>query len=317
MTYTKEFKEYVKLRLETITSDTAIARDCILKFNLDKSIDAVRVKIKSIKNDYNLKAKQKPFKRLFFDIETTYVKANVWRQGKQYIRPEQIVTEKKIICISYKWQGDNKVYSVQWNDKHSDKKLVKDFVKILNEADEIIAHNGDRFDIKELRTRAILNGVLMFPKYQTLDTLKKARKYFSFTSNKLDLLGNYFEVGRKLPHEGFKLWEKTVEGTKAEQKEYLTKMVSYCEQDVLLLEDVFSVLTPYIDYNTNLAVLKGGKKWQCPECASTEVNLSHTHTTPLGYIKRFMVCKCKKSYNISNKTYTDFLLRKLKNGDIN
>jgi len=311
MRYTKEFNEYVALRCETITSDTAIARECILKFNLRKSIDAVRKKVETIRQDQKIQGEQKPFKRLFFDIETSYVKANLWRQGKQYVRPEQIVTEKKIICISYKWQGENKVYSVQWDDKHSDKKLVKDFVKILGQADEIIAHNGDRFDIKELRTRAILNGVLMFPKYRTLDTLKKARKYFNFTSNKLDLLGNYFNVGRKLDHEGFTLWEKTVEGTKAEQKKYLAKMVSYCEQDVILLEDVFSVLTPYIDHNTNLAVLKGGRKWQCPECASKSVKLSHTDTTPMGYIKRYMTCKCKKTYHISNRSYTDYLLRNI------
>jgi len=317
MSYPVEFKKYVELRMETITSDNAIARECILKFNLNKNFDAVRVKVNGIRRDLNIKANLKPFKRLFFDIETSYIKANVWRQGKQYIRPEQIVTEKKIICISYKWQGDEKVHSLKWDSRHNDKKLVKDFIKVLGQADEIIAHNGDRFDIKELRTRAILNGVLMFPKYRTLDTLKKARKYFNFTSNKLDLLGNYFNVGRKLDHEGFKLWEKTVEGTKAEQKEYLSKMVSYCEQDVILLEDVFSVLTPYIDHNTNLAVLKGGKKWHCPECASKEVKLSHTDTTPMGYIKRFMSCKCKKTYHISNRSYTDFLLRNLNNGEVN
>lgn len=309
MSYSKQVVDFIKLRCETISSDVSISREVVMKFNLNKSLDAVRKKVGVVRQDLEAKGFKREFKRLFFDIETSYVKANLWRPGKQYVRPEQIVSEKKIICISYKWQGENEVHSVWWDEKHNDKKLVKDFIKVLGQADEIIAHNGDRFDIKELRTRAILNGVLMFPKYRTLDTLKKARKYFSFTSNKLDLLGNYFNVGRKLDHEGFALWEKTCEGTKAEQKKYLKKMVAYCEQDVLLLEDVFSVLTPYIDHNTNFAVLKGGKKWQCPECGSKSVKLSHTDTTPMGYIKRHMKCKCKKNYHISNRSYTDFLLR--------
>ena len=49
-----------------------------------------------------------------------------------------------------------------WN-----KKLIKEFIKILGEADEIVAHNGDRFDIKEIRTRAIQTTNLMFPHYRT------------------------------------------------------------------------------------------------------------------------------------------------------
>lgn len=312
--YTNQINSYIKLRCETISSDISIAREVILKFNLDKNVDAVRKKVNSIREDLNLKGEKREFKRLFFDIETSYVKANLWRPGKQYVRPEQICSEKKIICISFKWQGEDKVHTLKWDSKQNDKKLVRDFVKILGDADEIIAHNGDRFDMKELRTRAILNGVLMFPKYRTLDTLKKSRKYFNFTSNKLDLLGNYFNVGRKLDHEGFELWRKVCEGTKTEQKKYLAKMVDYCEQDVILLEDVFSVMTPYIDHNTNFAVLKGGKKWQCPECSGKDVKLSHTDTTPMGYIKRFMKCKCKKTYHISNRTYMDYLLRNLNNG---
>jgi hypothetical protein len=60
-------------------------------------------------------------------------------------------------------------------------------------------------------------------------------------------------------------------------------MVDYCKQDVILVEDVFVAFSPYIDHNTNFAVLKGKDKWACPECASEKVELSHTDTTPLGY----------------------------------
>jgi len=85
-------------------------------------------------------------------------------------------------------------------------------------------------------------------------------------------------------------------------------MIQYCEQDVILLEDVFHVLSPYIDHNTNHAVQMGGKKYDCPECGSKKVSLCHTDTTPMGYIKRHMKCHdCKKQYHISNKSYLSFL----------
>jgi hypothetical protein len=87
-------------------------------------------------------------------------------------------------------------------------------------------------------------------------------------------------------------------------------MVAYCEQDVLLLEDVYNVMMPYIDHNTNFAVLKGNPKWSCPECSGKDVELSHTDVTPMGYIKRNMRCKCKKTYHISNKSYQRYLIEK-------
>ena len=187
-----------------------------------------------------------------------------------------------------------------------------DSVELLVQVDELVGHNHDRFDLRVLRTRCILQGVLMFPKYRTFDTLKKARKYFAFTSNKLDYLGQVLEVGRKLDHEGIGLWRRVQEGaTKAIKKEALKEMVNYCIQDVVLLEDVFNVFMPYVDHNTNHAVLKFGYegRWRCPECGGSDVKLSHTDTTPLGYIKRYMKCSCKKTYNISNRTYQQFITK--------
>ena len=67
-------------------------------------------------------------------------------------------------------------------------------------------------------------------------------------------------------------------------------------------------MSPYIYHNTNMAVLKGGEKWHCPECASDNVQLSHTDATAMGYIKRHMKCNsCRKFYKISNRTYIRML----------
>ena len=306
MSYSKKIEEFIKVKLETISSDSTIARLVLNNFTeLNKTHNAVRKKVSDIRNNRELERSREPIKRLFFDIETTYQLARVWRTGKQYISGDQIFQETRIICVSYKWQYEDKVHTLKWNSRQDDSKLVEDFIKILGEADECIAHNGDRFDIKQIRTRAIKQGKLMYPNYRTLDTLKKSRKYFSFNSNKLDYLGKFLGVGEKLDHEGFSLWVKIQED---KDEDALKRMIAYCEQDVILLEDVFHVLNPYIDHNTNYAVLKGGKKWQCPNCGSSNVKMHRTDTTAMGWVRRFMRCgDCKKDYKISNKSYLNFL----------
>jgi DNA polymerase elongation subunit (family B) len=314
--YKKEILDYIKLKFETVYSDVVIARDVVKTFEIvDRDVETVRKYVNKLRKKTGIQNKKKEFKRLFFDIETSYVKALVWRPGDQYVPITNIRGRTKIICISYKWQHEDKVQTLTWDKNHSDRKMVETFIKVLGEADEIVAHNGDRFDIKHVRTRAIDLGLLMYTKYRTNDTLKKARRFFNFLSNKLDYIGEFLEVGRKVVHEGMTMWEKVQEGTKAEQKEYLDKMVEYCEQDVILLQDAFTLMVPYIDHNTNYAVLSGGAKWQCPECGGKDVKLTHTDTTAMGYIKRHMRCTCKKSYHISNRSYQDFLVYQYQNSD--
>ena len=88
----------------------------------------------------------------------------------------------------------------------------------------------------------------------------------------------------------------------------LDEMGTYCDADVIALEDTFFVLSPFINHNNNFAVLTGGDKWDCPECASEDVNMFRSYSTPMGIIRREMKCdNCKKQYRISNKTYMAML----------
>lgn len=117
-------------------------------------------------------------------------------------------------------------------------------------------------------------------------------------------------IGGKAEHDGFEMWKDIVEGG---DQERLEQMIAYCERDVVLLEDVYFVLSPFISHNNNFAVLQGGHKWECPECASGEVKMFRTYTTPMGVVRREMKCdKCKKQYRVSNKTYMQMLENSLR-----
>ena len=132
-------------------------------------------------------------RRLFFDIETSYCIGKFWRPGsKVFISSDNIIKHASIICICYKWEGEKEIYSLDWGlNKQDDKSQLVKFIKVANQADEIVGHNGDKFDLPWVRTRCLLHKIEVFPKYKTIDTLKISRSKFRFPDNKLNTSAKY------------------------------------------------------------------------------------------------------------------------------
>lgn len=253
-------------------------------------------------------------KRLFFDIETSFNIGHFWRTGKQVVHGSQIIKERAIICICWKWEGEDQVHYLTWDKDQDDKKMLKAFLKELNKADEIVAHNGDRFDIKWLRTRCLKHDIPMFPEYKTIDTLKQAKSGFTFNSNSLNYIAQFLEVGEKMETGGIKLWEDIIF---KDCPVAMDTMVRYCQKDVEILELVHNKLKNYSKHKTHYGVLAGGLKFECPECGSRDVKMNKKYTTAMGTTKVHMRCKhdtCGRSYTINNKSYMDFLEYKIKHG---
>lgn len=238
-------------------------------------------------------------KRLFFDIEVTPNVVYSWRIGDVNIGYENIIEERKIICIAYKWEDQENVDCFYWQNG-DDKKMIQRFIEVMNQADEVIGHNGDKFDIRWLRTRCIYHDIEMFPDYQSLDTLKKAKSGFLFNSNKLDYIAQFLGVGEKLDTNGFGLWKKVMSG----DEKALKKMVDYCCNDVEILERVYKKLSKYIKPSLHVGVLNGGYKHSCPHCGNEKSKRNKTSTTVSG-LKRFqMKCSgCLKYWTISERDY--------------
>jgi uncharacterized protein YprB with RNaseH-like and TPR domain len=252
-----------------------------------------------------LRESQFKIKRLFFDIETSPMIVYSWRTGwKLNIGTDNIIKDWRIICISYKWEHEDKVHNLTWDKNQCDKQMLVDFISIMDKADECIAHNGDRFDVKKIRTRCIFHRIPMFPTYKTLDTLKKAKSGFNFNSNRLDYIAKFLGVGAKLEHEGFNMWVKCMEG----DKEALKNMVEYCDMDIIVLEDVYLTMQNYILPNTHAGVINNNLKYSCPNCGSENVELLKNTVTAMGTIKRKMECSdCGGFHDISNASYMNFL----------
>jgi len=240
-------------------------------------------------------------RRLFFDIESSPNIGFFWSAGfKLQIGPQNIIKERAIICICYKWEGEKETYSLQWDAKQSDKKMLEQFAKVLNKADELIGHNGDRFDLPWVRTRCLRYGIDMPPKFITIDTLKVARTKFKFNSNKLDYIASFLGIGHKIKTD-FSLWTDIV---LHKDKKAMENMIKYCKMDVVLLEKVFNELSKHIDPKTHYGVIFGQDRGSCPECGASGGNLvvNNKRVMASGTVKLQIKCKiCGKFHTKTDK----------------
>ena len=236
-------------------------------------------------------------KRLFFDIETSPNIGLFWTAGyKLNIGHDNIIKERAIICICYKWAGEKEVHSLNWDAKQNDKSLLEKFIKIANEADELVGHNGDKYDLPWVRTRCLYHGISLFPSYNTIDTLKYARSKFKFNSNKLDYIAQFLGLGAKIST-GFNLWKDIVLNS---DKKAMEQMVTYCKGDVVLLEKVYNKLAPHFPEKTHVSEDKA----DCPTCGSSKWSFSKRRMSALGTTRVQMQCKkCGRYHTVSEKTY--------------
>ncbi len=236
-------------------------------------------------------------KRLYFDIETSPNIGYFWQAGyKLNIPYDNIIKERAIITICYKWEGQRDVYHLTWDKTQSDKGMLEKFVKVANEADELVGHNGDRFDLPWVRTRCLYHRIPMMPDYKSIDTLKVSRSKFRFNSNRLNYIARYLNIGQKI-NTSFDLWTKIVFN---KDKQAMDKMVKYCKQDVRLLEKVYKELEFYFNPKTHVGVLNNKPKSSCPRCGSEKNAIHQTIVSATGVKKYKVKCKDCHSYHTVN-----------------
>ena len=136
----------------------------------DRTLKAVRRKIESMRLNKpyrNLDICKLP-KILMLDIETTPIPVWCWSLGKQYVQTHNMMKDDNgktidwyILSWSAKWLYDDKVLSDVLTPKEAinrnDERVLQSVWKLLDEADIIIAHNGDRFDLRKIKARFLSN----------------------------------------------------------------------------------------------------------------------------------------------------------------
>ena len=241
--------------------------------------------------------------RLFLDLETSPNVVLSWRVGYDLrIDPDNIIKERAIICAGYKWEGDKAAQCIVWDKNQNDKAILQHVIKLLEEADEVVMHNGDKFDSPWVMARAAFHG-LRVPPVKTIDTLQWARRKFLFNSNKLDYIAKFLGIGGKLKTE-FGLWKEICLHSCAKS---LRVMSDYCKRDVELLERVYGRMAEFMAAKTHVGVLDGGDKWSNPANGSTNVVMNKRVVSASGTVAFQMQDKdTGKYYRISEPAFRTY-----------
>jgi len=230
---------------------------------------------------------------LIYDIETSLQPVAVFSLAhNDWINPDNILAERHLVSMCWKWLGEKKVYSVSLlddpkrfnKDPHDDFHVAKVANEVLSEADCIVAHYGDSFDKRYLETRMLIHKLPVLPPITSIDTKKVASSRFYFNSNSLNYLGQVLGVGKKI-NTPKGLWLDVLKG----DRKAIKTMVEYNKGDVTLLEDVFMRLRPYIQNHISRELFDGVG---CPRCGSTKVQSRGVHRAITRTYRRFCCNEC-------------------------
>ena len=220
-------------------------------------------------------------KILLFDIETLPVQVRVWGLYKQRIPHTNIIKDWLCLSWSAKWLMGSEIMADVLTPKEAkdrdDSRILKSIWTLIDNADIIISHNLKRFDARKLNARFILNGMNPPSPYQMVDTLKHSQSNFAFSSHKLDFLGSLIRNEGKISTD-YELWVKCENG----EQEALDYMVAYNKEDVVLLEEAYLWLRPWMKSHPNVALYMDLKEPVCANCGSKEIFEEDYYYTPAG-----------------------------------
>ena len=313
----EESKEEILSLYETFKSSDVIAEILQEKYSLyDVSISSLSRKIRKWLEFYRkqdnkviTKSKKSPAKILLFDIETSPIKGYLWSKWQNGINDEDIIQDWSILCFSAKWLFEDEIMSFKLTKKElktlDDSRIVKELWKLLDESDIVIGHNGKRFDIKKSNTKFLKYNLLLPSSYSVIDTLLHARSKFAITSNKLDYLGEYLGVGKKIATPKG-MWRKVVEG----DYDMLLKMAEYCDGDVRLLENVYLTMRPYIQPHPNIGIYIEDNVEACTCCGSQ--NIINTGKSYVTTVNSYNLLRCGDCGSLMRSKISNLTLGKRK-----
>lgn len=208
----------------------------------------------------------KPTNVLVFDVETLPLVVYTFQTWNTNIYSRQVIKDWCILSYSAKWINDDKIISDVLTPKEAlvrdDRRLLKDFWKLLERADVVVTHNGKSFDIKKLNTRFWKHDLNKPSSYKVIDTLTTAKAVFGLTYNSMDFIAKFKEAQEKMETE-FALWAACDVG----DRQALADMVMYNEQDVIVQEQIYMSMRQWIPNHPDLGIYEN-LVGVCPTCLS-------------------------------------------------
>lgn len=235
---------------------------------------------------------------LVWDAEVTPNIGCFWTTGRKItVLPDAILHERQMCVIGYRWLGQKQTRTLTWGKDADEESMIREAVALLDRARFSIAHNGDRFDVRWLRGRAMYYRIPMAPHYSTVDTLKIMQRLAYLNSHRLDYLGEYFGIGRKIKT-AYALWKRIAQEN---HQPSLRLMTTYCRQDVDLLMRFYLEFRPWFPAPP---VSIARQVSDCPYCASSQTIVSKTRRTAAGHDKvQFQCHDCGQYHTVAKSRF--------------
>jgi len=204
-----------------------------------------------------------------------------------------------ILCIGYKWYGDDTSYVISmaenpewpkpgktlWDDKW----MVQEFLPIVAEADDQVTWYGKKFDEPYVRSRMIHWGMRNdFPPIHHTDLWETCRKEFCLSNNRLITAGRFLRLEEGKIQMPVVDWKHASQGDRAA----MARTERRCSSDVFMLEEAYEKMRPFIRVNRLNLSRVTGRDYACPACNSTNVQARGYRPTLAGRFRRWQCQDC-------------------------
>lgn len=245
---------------------------------------------------------------LVFDVETAPAEVYTWGLHDQSFGIDQIKQDQYMLLWAGKFVGEKELLwdtlvnhpSHHRDDRRCDRQIAISLRDALDKADIVVGQNTDRFDLRWANTLFLKHDIDPPSPYHSIDLLKESRRHYYSLSHKLDYRGQQLGLGRKEPHEGFRLWLRCMAGDKTAW----AKMLSYCKRDVLLTEQYYLKLRPRMHNHPNVNMfhkLEVGGRLRCPACGSPKLKAKGFRYTHSGKRQRVQCGDCRHYSTLRGK----------------
>ncbi len=234
-------------------------------------------------------------KVLFFDIETAPLLSFIWHPITNYVSHIQQAADTFMLTWAAKWWGQDNMLADSLSGKEAlaqnDSRIVRSLADLVAEADIVVAHNGDKFDMPRLNARLLAMRQTPMGPYQTIDTLKLAKRNFNLPYYKLDYIAEFLGLGKKIKTD-FDLWIDVYHGDEAA----ISEMLEYNINDVVLLEQVFEAMIPYVTRLTRLFRATMPNEVKCAYCGHDQFTKrgEDWYETQASTFQKYQCKKCGK-----------------------
>lgn len=244
-------------------------------------------------------------KVLLFDIETSRMKVNLYRTGKQNVRHEAVEKDYFILSWAGKWLFQKETFGGIVTPKEAqardDKRIAKRLHNAVKQADFIITYNGNKFDTHKIDWRFLLHN-LPPTKYNSIDLYQRLKERFKGAPASLSMDYVCKELGYNGKHHtDYELWDAVERG----ERDAIERAWNYNENDVWMMEDLYPRVRGWFKTHPNFSAfleyyqevdkslkLKDGD-YRCPRCIQGIIHESKfkmKYQTPAGYFYGVASC---------------------------